>query len=105
MVTFFHEVIEDLRQRGHNPTNSGPMRFDDPQSRSHLSSSGAWHQAFLQDLPGSIATFLELQKQCIVTVHVRDVAPQTNVQHAAKAGEAAFQSIKGWNTWKESNLV
>jgi hypothetical protein len=102
MGKFFLEVIEDLRQRGHNTSNSGPLSYDDPRGRFRLASAGAWHQVFLQDLPNTSATFLEMQRQCVLTVHIREVAPQTLVAKAAKEGEANFQSFKGWNAWKDS---
>ena len=102
MGKFFLEVIEDLRQRGHKTLSSGPLSYDDPRGRFRLASAGAWHQVFLQDLPNTTVTFLELQRQCILTVHLREVAPQTLVAKAAKEGEINFQSFKGWNAWKEA---
>ena len=105
MGKFFLEVIEDLRQRGQHLSGGGPLSYDDPRGRFRLASVGAWQQVALQDLPNTTATFLELQRQCILTIHLREVAPQTPVSQAAKAGEVNFQAIKGWNTWKESAPV
>ncbi|MEW6744380.1 MAG: hypothetical protein AB1486_16630 [Planctomycetota bacterium] len=78
----------------------GPLQYKDPQNRFALELEGSWLNLEESELTG-VANYVEVNKQAILSIHVRPVTPPIELKAAAQQDAARWTAQKNFKKTAE----